>query len=343
MGLGLLRRNDRNGFDGAVVTSYNRTKWPASTPSVYVGTPVDPSPFGPTFASDNTLLCEMAADHLTAIGFPTVAYVGIGHNPWSADRFKNFEAAVCRRGRNFISCELPPRTETPYAQYVKILTRWFKTISRPCAILGADDEVAGVVITSAREAGLRVPEEIAVLGINNDDLWCSSVVPPLSSIGVPAEEVGWRAAQHLDQLIQGNVTYEPFVKFFPPTRIYIRQSTKVVGYSNPIVSEAVQLIRARAPREALTVEQIAQTLHISRQYLSQCFEKHVGHSVKEEVDRVRIDLIREALHSGKSSPKELSNRMGFSDPSQFSRFCRRILGQTPRSVTRRADFPDEDA
>lgn len=334
VGLSVLRRDDPRGFDGAIVPAYNPSPWPEVVPSVYIGTSSTDA-FGPTFSTDNVQVCRLAAEHLTAIGFTNIAFVGIQNTTFTIERWEHFQKAVADRGRTCIQFYLPGRNEATYTEYLELLTQWLSELPLPCALLAADDELAALVITAGRECGLRVPEELAVLGVNNDDLWCSSVVPSLSSVSIAADEIGWHAADHLDHLIQGRAAFEPKKHCFAPTGIVVRRSSDVVGYDNPIVSEAVLLIRARAPREAVTVEQIAEDLHVSRQYLSQCFETHVGRSVKAEVDRVRIGIIREALQNGTASPKKLAIQMGFSDLSQFSRFCRRLLGQSPRSISKR--------
>jgi LacI family transcriptional regulator len=182
-----------------------------------------------------------------------------------------------------------------------------------------------------------VPEQVALLGVNDDDLACASTVPPLSSIRPNSEQIGYEAARQLDRGMAGKPAGKPTVTRIAPQEVVQRGSTLVMGYDDPVVCDAMRLIQIRAPREPVMVDQIAAELRVQRQQLNRAFYDCVGHSPKQEIDRVRGERLRAMLMSTSMPMKQIAYEMGFGSPSQLIRFCRRVHSRTPLELRGRSE------
>jgi LacI family transcriptional regulator len=326
----LLGEDDVAELDG-LITGYSWERLPAvKCPLVYALTP-DGSNNAPTVCSDNHAIGRLGASHLLSLGLPYFAFVGLRPHAFSRERQQGFEQELTSRRRT-------PLTPLLFSSWNDLLhgsqsiTKWLDTLLLPCGVFCADDRVASDVATAARRAHLQIPEQLAVLGVNDDDLACASTVPPLSSVRPNSEQVGYEAARELDRSMSGeNATRSTTIRI-PPQDVVQRGSTLVMGYGDPIVCEAMRLIQMRAPGEPVMVDQIAAELHVQRQQLNRSFYACVGHSPKQEIDRVRGERLRALLLSTGMPMKQIAYEMGFGSPSQLIRFCRRVYSKTPLDI-----------
>jgi len=287
----------------------------------------------PVVCPDNGAVGKLAADHLISIGFPYFSFAGLASMAHSTERRQGFEAALSAHRRKVQAPMLFPTWHDVSASGSKQLRDWLSNLLLPCAVFCADDRIAGTVAIAAHAVGLHIPEQLAILGVNNDDLTCTATVPALSSISIGGEAIGYEAARQLDRCMQDPASIRPTVTRVTPQNVVERGSTQVLGYSDFLVCEAMRLIRARAGRELVMVDQIAAELGVHRQQLNRSFLACVGHSPKEEIDRVRADRLR-ALLLGSSIPlKKISYEMGFASPSHLVRFCGRMFEKTPMELS----------
>lgn len=329
VGLGLLEGKHPSSFDGMILPTYSEPLRTARVPTVYIGTPRSPRQ-RTVFSYDSASIAKLAALHLFELGFPHTAYVG-ANRAWSNERELEFVREHERVKRHCITLRLPAHLEMDLRALTRRLENWLADVPLPCAVFGGDDKLAAMVITAARERGLRVPEDLAVMGVNDDNLWCSSVVPSLTSIAIPIDEMAYVAASRLDEAIRSGTPLAQEITRFSALRVVRRRSTDVVAFRNPTVCDAIGLIRTRGYCEALTVDDVAREVGVSRQYLTRCFALHVGRSVKAELDRVRAEHIKERL-SSQTPIRTLMRDMGFRDGAHFCRYCRRLLGSSPREL-----------
>lgn len=299
----------------------------AHCPIIFVGTPTKPND-PPTVCPDNVAIGGLAGSHLMSLGVPYFSFVGLQQYAFSRERQAGFERALAAQRRQLQAPALFENWDK-VAEGARELDAWIAKLLLPCAVFCADDRIAASVMLAARRAGIHIPEQLAILGVNNDDLTCAATVPPLSSISINGERIGYEAARQLDRIMSGNVPPRRMVTRVPPSKLTERSSTQVMGYSDPAVCEAMRLIRGRAPREAVRVDQIAYELGVPRQLLHRSFLQCVGRSAKEQIDEVRGDRLR-ALLIGSTKPiKEIAFEMGFGSAPQLTRFCHRMLGVGP--------------
>lgn len=324
-------------FEG-VISSYATAQWKDHPHVVYVSTPAEICD-GPTVCPDNSEIGWLAARHMLSLGLPHYAYVGIKGNPWSRDRGASYCRELSGAGHKCRAFYYENLDWVRGFRFDPLLSDWLLALPRPCSVFCADDIVASHVSNTAQQVGLLIPEQLAVLGVNDDDLCCSAVYPALSSIGVQGAEIGYEAAQALDLLMSGAFVPNKVLRYVRPSGVVVRGSTEIMGYSDQLVCEALRLIRGRAMSEPITVQQVSDELRISRQHLLRLFASVVGRSPKDEIDLVRTERLRDLLLNSTFPIKQISHEMGFLDPAELSRFCRRTLGKSPREVRQDRPLP----
>ena len=210
--------------------------------------------------------------------------------------------------------------------------RWMRDLPKPAGILASNDIAARELADICRQLGLRVPDEVSLLGVDNDDLECGLASPPLSSVALPARQVGYDAAKLLDSLILGKpAPREPW--FLPPLGVVTRQSTDARAIRDPAVVAAIDFIRAHAA-EAIHVDQIASHVVQSRRMLEYKFRDQLGHTILDEIRRVRVGRVKELLAGTDLSMPAIARRTGFSTPQRMAIVFGQLTGQTPSAYRR---------
>jgi LacI family transcriptional regulator len=207
------------------------------------------------------------------------------------------------------------------------LRRWLQALAKPVGIFAGHDVWALQVVEACRFAGLRVPEDIAVVGVDNDDLLCELARPSLSSVIVPAERVGYEAAALLDRLLAGQQPPRQPV-FIPPPGVVSRQSSDVLAIEDPVVAQAVRFLRDSA-HLPLRVADVLRAVPVSRRALERRFQAVFERGLAAEIRRLRIDKARQLLAESDLPMNRIAERSGFSSQYQLSRAFRREVGTTP--------------
>lgn len=311
----------------------------ARCPLIFVGTPTTPND-PPTVCPDNVAIGGLAASRLMSLGVSYFSFVGLRRYAFSLERQAGFERGLATQQR---SIQPPALFENwdKVAEGTRELDAWAATLLLPCAVFCADDRIASSVMLAARRAGIHIPEQLAILGVNDDDLTCAATIPPLSSISINGERIGYEAARQLDRIMSGSIPPRRTVTRIPPGRLVERSSTQVMGYGDPAVCEAMRLIRGRAAREAVRVDQVAYELGVPRQLLHRSFLQCVGRTAKQQIDQVRGDRLRALLISTTKPVKEIAFEMGFGSAPQLTRFCHRVLGAGPSALRDSAADPSK--
>ena len=208
-------------------------------------------------------------------------------------------------------------------------------LSRVVASLGWNDETGHKAVAAAVDGGLAVPEELAVLGVQNDELVCEAVRPGLSSVALPLVEVGYRASELLDRLMRGEAAPVEPIRL-PPIEVIERGSTRMAAVSDPTVARALALIQREAT-EGLTVEGLCDALELtmSRRTLERRFHEELGRSPHEQIRRTQIQRARELLGSSDLPLIEIAARCGFSSQPFFSNTFLKYAGERPGAYRRR--------
>ncbi len=293
---------------------------------------------GPRIAqctADEKLSGEAAAEYFLANGFQQFAYCGPLDRPGYIDLFAEaYRQALNEAGRPCIIYPAPSGEQRTLAWNIHLasLVKWLKELPKPIALLCWSAARGRQVTEACHYAGLRVPDDVAVLGGEFDELMASISNPPLSTIDQPAEQIGYAAADLLAKLMSGRKPpTHPIL--FPPTRIDVRHSTDTLAIDDPLVREALRIIREHAPR-GVYVAEVVRKLSIARRTLEQRFVRLLGRTPAAEIRRVRIEEAKRLLAESDKSIADVARGAGFSQQDLFSRTFRRTVGMPPSEYRR---------
>jgi LacI family transcriptional regulator len=279
---------------------------------------------------------KMAAEYFLSAGFEQFGYCGplhlLGYPDTLAEAFgKCLEAAKC-------DCHHYPapggdQQTIAWNAHLASLVEWLEQLPRPVAVLCWSAARGRQVTEACHHAGIRVPDEVAVLGGDYDELMSTISSPPLSTIDQPAEQIGYEAARLLEGMMTGKKPRKRPV-LFPPTRVIVRHSTDILAIDDEMVRDALRLIRCRA-HEDIRVSDVVHELAVARRALEQRFVRLVGRSPAAEIRRVRIEEAKRMLVETDRSIAEISRATGFGHQDLLSRVFHRSVGLTPSEFRRR--------
>ncbi len=289
----------------------------------------------PFVAPDGEAIVRVAVDHLMERGLRFVAFVGFENVAFSETRRKHlldYAGAKGIRAAVFQDKRFKPpqgssRVSEESAAHSAALVRWLRTIDKPVGIVACNDMRAQQVLNACAECGVAVPDEAAVVGVDNDPLLCQLSNPPMSSVDPNAPKVGFEAAGLLDRMIAGQDS-TPQSLLIEPAGIVVRRSTDFLAIPDASVTEAVRYVREHAC-EGLTLEDLVEELAVSRRTLIRWFMKHLGHSPSEEIARVRFDRAKQLLRTTNLALDEVARLAGFVATETMYRHFQRKFRQTP--------------
>lgn len=291
---------------------------------VIVNAAVKSHPFH-TVTSDDVESGRRAARYLLERRLEHFAYVESSAVYFSQQRRVGFEQVLREAG---FTAPLPSAPTSLLKDQPERFRQWLRSMGQPCGILAANDSTGLDVVNEAHAAGLSVPDEIAVIGISNDELSCIESVVTLTSVPEDYVQIGYRAAEHLDRLMRGEQVPGRKV-LIPPGEVIERESTRVFGVSDQLVQRALLLIHQEG-KAPTTVEQLLETMgNVSRRLLEMRFRKALGRSPYQEMLHRRIALSQRQLRRTRLPIGEIAYAAGFYDTAQFCRHFKNITGQTP--------------
>jgi LacI family transcriptional regulator len=282
---------------------------------------------------DNAAVARLVAEHFLERGFRRFAFCGLDGINWSDERRDAFGRAVAAAGGECLSYTLSDRRGT-WEDEQDHLATWVQSLPRPCAVMACNDPRGQKVLEACRRSGVRVPDEVAVVGVDNDEPICAISDPPLSSVVPNHESVGYEAAALLDRLRAGEVGPDTAV-YVAPAGLVTRQSSDVLALADREVAQAIGFIREHACL-GLGVDEVCHELALSRSTLQRRFRHLLGHTVHEEIVRVRLKRAQELLGETDMSIASIAVRCGFGRQEYLGAVFRARLGQTPASYRRRS-------
>jgi len=286
--------------------------------------------------TDPVATAELAVEHLIECGFDNLAFCGYPRIPFSDARCAAFLEAAARHDRS--AAEYEPRRrdrddtltlarEVQIGEHDRALPRWLARLPRPVGIMACNDERGRQVLRACRGAELDVPEQIAVIGVDNDEVDCELANPSLSSVAPTTLDIGFRAAALVDRMIDGEPTREG-VQYITPSHVEQRRSTDVVVASDPHVAAALRFIRGHVC-EGVNVEDVLSSVMISRSTLERRFAEAVGRSPKDHITHVRLSHVKRLLRETDLALPAIAEHTGFKTYAHLSRVFRKATGQTP--------------
>jgi LacI family transcriptional regulator len=209
---------------------------------------------------------------------------------------------------------------------IEQLGAWLRQLPAGSAVMACNDVRARQIVRAAAAVGLRVPEDVAVLGVNNDPTWCELSTPEISSIAVNSFDAGCRAAELLDGWMAGRVPASLEVRI-EPVGVVARKSTDVLSLRDRKVALALDYIKEHACR-GINVEQVINFVHASRSLMESRFRRYVGHSPQAEIRRVQVERIRHLLTTTDLALKEIADQAGFAHVEYMCVLFKRMTGET---------------
>lgn len=290
---------------------------------------------------DNAGVARLAAEHLEAKGFSDFAYCGDSRFLWSRQRGAEFRQCLAGRGRRCVDFVEKAGSGRPGSDAeIRAIARWLKALPKPVGVFACYDGRALQVLEACQLLGLHVPDQVAVLGVDNDELVCELANPPLSSVQPNARRSGYEAAALLARLMRGDKKAMAPTHQVQPVRVVERQSTDVVAVADVKIAAALKFIRQHAC-EGIGVGEVLRAVPMSRTRLEQKFEALLGHSPHRQIVQQKIARAKHLLAESKVAIGEVAELAGFANASYLSVAFRRETGESPyayraRQRTKRA-------
>lgn len=296
-------------------------------------------PLFPRITLNNIKVGAMAVEHLASLGLRDFCYVHESTRHYSCQRLDGFKRAVKAIGGRFHVIDMPVSdfAESERAAAIPgMLREPLSKLPRPCGILAKDD-IAGVwVINMLNELGIHCPDEMPVLGVDDDIVFCHTTHLPLSSITYPGRRIGYEAADLLHRMLKGErLVTDRHITVDSPG-IVCRESTHHVILKDPVVTKALAMIRKEVARRSLQVEDVASYCGVSRELLRQRFRSQLGLSPKDEIARLRLRNTTEILTTTDWTLEAVAENCGFSSCEELCRFIKRTTGKTPSELRGRS-------
>lgn len=268
----------------------------------------------------------LAARELLMDDSPAFAYVPAPANPfWSRERRQGFGEALALNGKQCIDFTWSGRFNSSTAR-TKRLQGFLKALPKPCAVFAANDATAAEVITAARLSEIAVPDELAVLGVDNSTDICEHTAPSLSSIEPDFRRGGNLAMLMLLAVMRNGSGFRgPRQRTFGDLRVVRRLSTKRLQRTDPVVSQALDLIRQKACK-GLTAAEVVRRFPCSRRMADLRFTQAVGHTILNEIQSVRLERAKQLLLNPNQTLKAITDFCGFRHPNSLRKFFRKETG-----------------
>lgn len=301
----------------------------------------------PCVLTDNPAAARCGFDHLRDRGFRHFAYCGYEGADYSDERRAAFVGFVEQLGWRCHVFNTPASSahgntvgfEREGLKDGDRVARWLRELPKPVGVMACNDSRGRQVLDACRAAGLGVPDEVGVVGVDNDEVLCDLSAPPLSSVVPNAERIGIEAAALLDQMMAGQ---KPVMRslFVEPKAVVARQSTEVLAIEDRQIAAAARFIREHACG-GIDVSDVVKAVALSRSSLERRFSKALGRSPKEEILRVRLNSAKQLLSDTSSSLEFIAEKIGLEHTEYLSRIFKKKTGMTPsqfRARTRAEDL-----
>lgn len=274
----------------------------------------------PFIGVDNRPVSKLAFEHLQDCGLRNFAFCGTprGQNPNQDRRCDFFVELVENAGYKceiFVGNDMKGNPQPWEAQQQQIV-KWLENLPKPIGIMTCHDDRGHDVLDACRRAELNVPDDVAVIGVDNDPHLCNLCTPPLTSIDVNPSRIGYEAAKVLHELIQGKSASKQAVLLGPPRGVAPRQSTDMLSVEDEDVASAIRYIREHAV-EGILVQDVLKRASRSPSTLERRIKKILGRTIKSEITRVRLARAKLLLCETELSVSKIALRTGFSEPKYF--------------------------
>lgn len=340
---GILEWAQEWGADGIIGQLYND---PEIQKIVDAGIPVIAQDFKerfndlPNITGAHVEAGKMGAEYFLKKGFKNFAFYGFGDVVWSRERAEGFESRITEAGFtvNYFEHKKSRSSEIWYYK-PSSLSQWLKSLPKPIGLMACDDNQGQHITEACRHSKIRIPEEVAVLGVDNDEMICEFSDPPLSSIGQDAETGGYEAARLLHRMIVHGAQdfYDIVVR---PTQIFTRQSTDIFATHDEHIASSLKFIHRNTDKN-LQVDDVVKQVPLSRRALEKRFVAVTGYPIYQYIFNLRIEKFCQKLLETDMTVFEIAMDIGLTDTKNISRQFKQIMGCTPIEYRNRYRHKDK--
>lgn len=281
----------------------------------------------PSVCMDNVAIGGIGAEHLVACKLDHFAFIGPMEFHHVSERYEGFVQTLDKAGAVCMQINYEPRA--PGRMHIPeelmspaVLMDHLAKLELPVGIMASSDRVGFSVLDACRKMGLRSPEDVALIGVDNDEMYCNLAYSSMTSIDPNAREIGFTAASVLNQMMNGELPESSRI-LIPPKRIFLRNSTDMMRSEYPEVARALRYIRNHA-NEFIDVTTVLDVVPVSRRWLEIKFKEEVGHGIYQEIRRVHIERAKELLETTDWAISRVSRESGFSSVERFEFAFRKV-------------------
>ena len=292
---------------------------------------VPESPF-PIVRCDEPAIARIVADHFTRRGFKHLAFFGLATELWATDRRAALASYAAQTpGTTFhdFGIEHAEREPEAWSRYFRRLCAWLEALPKPVGIMVGSDQFGPDLIEACHHLKMAVPDQISVVGVDNDPPFCEICRPPLSSVEPNHERIGYEAARALDELIDHpGAARLPRVTEIPPRVLHVRQSSDATALEDPILVKALRYIRSNGCQN-IGVDEVAREAGVSRSVLQRRFRSVMKKTVLDTILSVRLDRAKEMLAKTDLPLPDVALRSGFKHQEYLGYVFKKHTGATP--------------
>lgn len=285
-------------------------------------------PGSPVITPDNRKIASLAAEHFLERGFTNFAFCGFKNVYGSRRREYWFKKILNEKGNELIEYFQPdkkhfkfPEDELPY------LGNWLKSLPKNTALFSCNDDRVQYIVEACRHEGINIPEDLALLSVDNDELICDLADPPVSSIELDCRKAGYEAARILDLMMNGGKAEKEQI-VVDPTYVVTRKSTEILAIKDPDVAGALEFIRNNS-RKSISVSDIMDQVPVSRRVLERRFREVLKRSILDEIKRVRMQQVQMLLSDTNLTLSQIANRLDFSSSKHVCRLFKQHNNISP--------------
>ncbi len=322
--------------DGAIMRDVikSRPRYLQQVPILYVQHDRESYYPYPCILTDSEAIGTMGAEYLLDRGFESLAYCGLAGYVWSENRGVHFYDRVAKAGYTAHLYPIPPNaSQRTWEKERYRIADWLKKIPRPVGLMCCNDDRALQVVEACAIAGLDIPDDVTVLGVDNDILICELSDSPISSIALNTEAAGYEAAALLEELMSGRAVMEGQIILVTGTHVVTRQSTDILAVKDGDVRAAIHYIWEHG-FYSLTVDDVVAATTVSRRVLEKKFRAILRRSIHREIRRVRVQNILRLLVGTDMSISDIASKTGFTGVEHIARYFREETGMSLREYRR---------
>jgi LacI family transcriptional regulator len=288
-----------------------------------------------TIRSDENNVGQLGAEHLIDRGFQRFAFCGFNGTDWSDKRKMGFEQRVAAAGFSCLSFQNPrrhptkglPEYEEHGQRYEQELKHWLQSLPKPLGLMACNDSRGRQVLNCCRDLNVAVPDDLAVVGVDRDEIFCELSDLPLSSVILNSQQIGFEAAALLNCLMSGEEVADQS-RLIRPMGVATRRSTDVLAIEDRHIAAALRIIREQAC-EGLDIPALLKSVPLSRSVLERRFAQILGRSPNEEILRVKLGRACRLLGESDLSLAAVAEKCGFEHAEYFSRLFKKKFRSTP--------------